>query len=226
MEEERREVCLNGEEEEVVIKDEDKVALQFMDSLHNYLSLSDSLSSTLRQGWLELASARYSMGTSRVNSSLLDLKFHSAATILKITENEDGTQPHFTLQKWVSSEHELESTKLEYKNEQPQDSNSIKSSGTVFFSQYQILLCLLFLIFLLCFATITENLMGLADNDEVQKERHKSLSVFGVLISPKLRATQLSFEKALETLIEIANLRSSLLHSFSQLNQEVEDTKE
>jgi len=49
MEEERREVCLNGEEEEVVIKDEDKVALQFMDSLHNYLSLSDSLSSTLRQ---------------------------------------------------------------------------------------------------------------------------------------------------------------------------------
>ncbi|KEH36339.1 hypothetical protein MTR_3g115650 [Medicago truncatula] len=165
------------------------------------------------------------MGTSRVNSSLLDLKFHSAATILKITENEDGkfcvftcffmmpfcnitcttlydsigTQPHFTLQKWVSSEHELESTKLEYKNEQPQDSNSIKSS---------------------------ENLMGLADNDEVQKERHKSLSVFGVLISPKLRATQLSFEKALETLIEIANLRSSLLHSFSQLNQEVEDTKE
>lgn len=194
MEEERREVCLNGEEEEeeVVIKDEDKVALQFMDSLHNYLSLSDSLSSTLRQGWLELASARYSMGTSRVNSSLLDLKFHSAATTLKISENENGTQPHFTLQKWVSSEHEPESAKLEDKNEQPQDSNSMKSS----------------------------------DNDEVQKERHKSLSVFGVLISPKLRATQLSFEKALETLIEKANLRSSLLHSFNQLHQELEDTKE
>ena len=51
MEEERKEICLNGEEEEeeVVIKDEDKVALQFMDSLHNYLSLSDSLSSILRQ---------------------------------------------------------------------------------------------------------------------------------------------------------------------------------
>jgi len=51
MEEERKEICLNGEEEEeeVVIKDEDKVALQFMDSLHNYLSLSNSLSSILRQ---------------------------------------------------------------------------------------------------------------------------------------------------------------------------------
>ncbi|CAI8600223.1 unnamed protein product [Vicia faba] len=189
MEEERREVCVNGEENEAeIVKDEDKLALQFMDSLHSYLSLTDSLSSTLRQGWLELASARHSMGASRVNSSLLDLKFHPAATTLKITGN-DGEQPQFTLQKWVSSEHE--STQLEDKNEQPQHID-LKSS----------------------------------DNDEVQKERHKSLSVFGVLISPKLRASQLSFEKALETLVEIANMRSSLLHSFHQLHQEVEDTKE
>lgn len=34
------------------------------------------------------------------------------------------------LQKWVSSEHE--STQLEDKNEQPQDSNSMTSSGTDF----------------------------------------------------------------------------------------------
>ncbi|CAJ2642724.1 unnamed protein product [Trifolium pratense] len=170
--------------------DEDnKLALQFMDSLHNYLSLTHSLSSTLRQGWLELASAKHSMGTSRVNTSVLDLKSHSASTTLKITENDDGTQPQFTLQKWVSSEHE--STKLEDKNEHPQDSDT-KSS----------------------------------DNDEVRKERDKSLSVFGVLISPKLRATQLSFEKALETLIDIANMRSSVLNSFTQLHKEVEDTKE
>ncbi|KAK2446642.1 hypothetical protein P8452_24064 [Trifolium repens] len=190
----------------VVVKDddeEDKLALQFMDSFHNYLSLTHSLSSTLRQGWLELASAKHSMGTSRVNTSVLDLKCHSAATTLKITENHDGAQPQFTLQKWVSSEHE--STQLEDKNEQPQDSDT-KSSATE--------------------ATVTKNFIGLADNDEVRKERHKSLSVFGVLISPKLRATQLSFEKALETLIEIANMRSSMLHSFNQLHKEVEDTKE
>ncbi|XP_058785553.1 uncharacterized protein LOC131660340 isoform X2 [Vicia villosa] len=189
MGEERKQICVNGEENQAeIVKDEDKLALQFMDSLHNYLTLTDSLSSTLRQGWLELASARHSMGASRVNSSLLDLKFHPAATTLKITGN-DGAQPQFTLQKWVSSEHE--STQLEDKDEQPQDSD-LKAS----------------------------------DNDEVQKERHKSLSVFGVLISPKLRASQLSFEKALETIVEIANMRSSLLHSFHQLHQEVEDTKE
>ncbi|XP_027190304.1 uncharacterized protein [Cicer arietinum] len=197
--EEEREVYVNDEAE--VVKAEDKLALQFMDSFHTYLTLSHSLSSTLRQGWMDLASARHSMGTSRVNSSLLDLKLHPAATTLKITEN-DGTQPRFMLQKWVSSEHE--STQLEDKNEQPQDSNSMTSSE----------------------AAITKNLTGLADTDEVQKERFKSLSVFGVLISPKLRATQLSFEKALETLIELANMRSSLLNSFHQLQQEVEDTKE
>ncbi|KAL2320899.1 hypothetical protein Fmac_029868 [Flemingia macrophylla] len=180
---------------------EEKLVLQFMDSMHSYLSLFDELSSALRQGWFDLASARHSMGASRVNSSLLDLKFHPAATTLKIT-NSDGTQPSIILRKWVSSEHER--TQLEDENVQPQDSSSVKSSAEV---------------------TMAKNFSGLADNDEIQKERSKSLSVFGVLISPKLRASQLSFERALETLIEIANMRSSLLYSFHQL-QKVEDSKE
>ncbi|QCD97570.1 coiled-coil domain-containing protein 115-like isoform X1 [Vigna unguiculata] len=171
---------------------EEKLVLQFMDSVDNYLSLFDTVSSTLRQGWFDLASARHSMGAARINSSLLDLKFHPAATTLKIT-NDDGTQPCFMLRKWVSSE-EKSTHELEDENVQPQDSSSLKSSG-------------------------------LADNAEIQKERSKSLSVFGVLISPKLRASQLSFEKALETLVEIANMQSSLLYSFRQL-QKVEDTKE
>ncbi|XP_022641480.1 coiled-coil domain-containing protein 115 isoform X5 [Vigna radiata var. radiata] len=168
---------------------EEKLVLQFMDSVHNYLSLFDTVSSTLRQGWFDLASARHSMGAARINSSLLDLKFHSAATTLKIT-NHDGTQPCFMLRKWVSSEEES-TNELEDENVQPQDSSSVKSS----------------------------------DNADIEKERSKSLSVFGVLISSKLRASQLSFEKALETLVEIANMQSSLLYSFHQL-QNVEDTKE
>ncbi|ESW08791.1 hypothetical protein PHAVU_009G075200 [Phaseolus vulgaris] len=171
---------------------EEKLVLQFMDSMHNYLSLFDTVSSTLRQGWFDLASGRYSMGAARINSSLLDLKFHSAATTLKIT-NYDGIQPCFMLSKWVSSE-EKSGHELEDENVQPQDSSSVKSSGR-------------------------------ADNADIQKERSKSLSVFGVLISPKLRASQLSFERALETLVEIANMQSSLLYSFHQL-QKVEDTKE
>lgn len=40
------------------------------------------------QGWLELASARHSMGASRVNGALLDLKLHSAATSLQVIQND------------------------------------------------------------------------------------------------------------------------------------------
>lgn len=36
------------------------------------------------QGWLELASARHSMGGSRVNTALLTLKQHSAATKVEV----------------------------------------------------------------------------------------------------------------------------------------------
>ncbi|XP_027925346.1 uncharacterized protein LOC114182634 isoform X6 [Vigna unguiculata] len=104
---------------------EEKLVLQFMDSVHNYLSLFDTLSSKLRQGWFDLSSARHSMGAARINSSLLDLKFHSAATTLKIT-NYDGTQPCFMLHKWVSSE-EKSAHELQDENVQPQDSSSVNS---------------------------------------------------------------------------------------------------
>ncbi|KAL4358726.1 hypothetical protein AHAS_Ahas08G0006200 [Arachis hypogaea] len=135
---------------------EEKLVLQFMDSLNSYLSLSHSLSSTLGQAWMELASARHSMGTARLNTSLLDLKFHPASTTLKITEYDDA-KAWFVLRKWVSSE----------EVEEDEDSNSTKSSER-------------------------------ADDDDdvvVRRERAKSLSVFGILIPPKLRAAQLSFER-------------------------------
>ncbi|CAH8342278.1 unnamed protein product [Eruca vesicaria subsp. sativa] len=56
----------------------------------------------------------------------------------------------------------------------------------------------------------------LAADEEIKRERAKSLSVFGGLVSPKLRGAQLSFETALETLVEIANTRSSMLSAFEQ----------
>ena len=43
------------------------------------------------QGWMELAGARYSMGASRVNTALLNLQPHSAATTVEITHDQDGT---------------------------------------------------------------------------------------------------------------------------------------
>ncbi|KAE8704239.1 ARM repeat superfamily protein [Hibiscus syriacus] len=86
-----------AEEEEVV--DENANVLQFTDSMDAYLTLTHSLSSTLRQGWFELASARHSMGTYRVNTFLLDHTSHPTATSLFVDE---GKEPHFTLCKWGS----------------------------------------------------------------------------------------------------------------------------
>jgi len=39
------------------------------------------------QGWLDLASARHSMGASRISSSLFDLKVQSAATTVQVSES-------------------------------------------------------------------------------------------------------------------------------------------
>ncbi|XP_013626719.1 PREDICTED: cysteine--tRNA ligase 2, cytoplasmic-like [Brassica oleracea var. oleracea] len=43
----------------------------------------------MKKGWFDLASARHSMGTLRINSTLLDLKDHSAASTLQVTDQEE-----------------------------------------------------------------------------------------------------------------------------------------
>ncbi|KAK9220584.1 hypothetical protein WN943_009236 [Citrus x changshan-huyou] len=153
----------NGIGRQKQVKDE--YLLQFLDSLDGYLTLLDSLSSTLSQGWLELASARHAMGASRINGALLDLKVHAAATSLKVSEQDVDSmesQPCFTLCKWASSDNG-ERSSGEEKSLSPQlrHRNNSQLSGIISSPQ----------------------------------QRQKSLSVFGVLVSPKLRSAQLSFER-------------------------------
>ncbi|EYU23242.1 hypothetical protein MIMGU_mgv1a016228mg [Erythranthe guttata] len=57
-------------------------------------------------------------------------------------------------------------------------------------------------------------------NNHVEKERFKSLSMFGTLVSPKLRATQSTFETTLETLVEMSNLRASLLCAYDHVQKD------
>ncbi|KAL6527211.1 hypothetical protein OROGR_016301 [Orobanche gracilis] len=76
----------NGTESTNELVESEQHVLNFLDSMDSYLILVDSLSSSLRQGWLELASARHSMGTFRVSSALFDLKSHHASTTLQVDD--------------------------------------------------------------------------------------------------------------------------------------------
>lgn len=90
----------NGVESRNEVAEGEQHILNFLDSVDSYLILMDSLSSALRQGWLELASARHSMGASRVNCALFDLKSHHASTTVQVNND----LPHFKLCKWASSD--------------------------------------------------------------------------------------------------------------------------
>ncbi|PIA56879.1 hypothetical protein AQUCO_00700913v1 [Aquilegia coerulea] len=199
---------------------EEKV-VQFLDSMDSYLILMDSLSSSLRQGWLELASARYSMGGSRVTSALFDLKLHPAATTLQVTELDGESppkdpmvkEPHFSLSRWSSSgEEKCSSRETEFEEEELQKKNntSLRHRGI---SQHS-------------GKASPQSPRSPLTVDQVQRERSKSLIVFGTLVSPKLRAAQSSFETALETLVEIANMRSLMLSAHSQIKQDMDGTVE
>lgn len=157
---------------------------------------------TLKQGWLQLASARHSMGESRVSSAVLDLKSHPASTFLEVTQQSNpgvGQIHHFTLHKWASFDNDNEAPLMDTS---PQIRQRKDKDGT------------------------PPPVKAEADHQhQLQKERSKSLLVFGGLVSPKLRAAQLSFESALDALVEIANMRSLMLSTFHKVREEVEAAK-
>ncbi|KAI0499540.1 hypothetical protein KFK09_017744 [Dendrobium nobile] len=199
-------------------------ALLFLDSLDSYLMLLDSLSSILRQGWLELASARHSMGPSRLSSALLDLKVQSAATTVMLNElveeSQSVLQPQFTLSKWACLEERIFSPKevvdgsllkdcnsTWLRHRRPKHVHDVTLESTAVDENVRAL-------------SLSKNSSTTSESVDENKRRYKSLSVFGALVSPKLRTAQLSFETALETIVEIANMRSSMLSSFSQLQKD------
>ncbi|XP_012073631.1 coiled-coil domain-containing protein 115 isoform X2 [Jatropha curcas] len=189
----------------------DDNVLRFLDSMDSYLTLFDSLSHTLRQGWLELAGARHSMGASRINSALLDLKVHSASTLLQVSEGHDSMeeQPHFILRKWGSLDCSRYQNSKEGELQAKPGSPRLRQRGNSQVSEIT-----------------SPKQAALKVDDQVQKERSRSLSVFGTLVSPKLRDAQLSFETALETIVEIANMRSEMLSAFDGVNKELRVAKE
>ncbi|XP_015066785.1 coiled-coil domain-containing protein 115 isoform X1 [Solanum pennellii] len=193
----------------------DKIVLELMDSTDNYLHLMNSLSSSLREGWLELASARHSMGASRISSALFDLKSHSAATTLQLNHQDAGPkseESHFSLCKWASSESPKscseEDTLLQKKSNSPKVLNQDGSSNSEVQEEASEA------------PEATESPRTV--EDQARKERLKSLSMFGVLVCPKLRAAQSSFETALETLVEVANKRADLLNAYEQVQEKME----
>ncbi|KAM3363834.1 coiled-coil domain-containing protein isoform X1 [Capsicum galapagoense] len=209
--------------EDAEMQSSDKNVLQLLDSTDSYLLLMNSLSSSLRQGWLELASARHSMGASRISSALFDLKSHSAATTLQLNHQDAGPElekSHFSLCKWASSESSKscseeakfeEDKLLQKKSISPKSLNQEDLSNSEVqeeVSEAQ---------------ETTESPRTL--EDQARKERLKSLSMFGVLVCPKLRAAQSSFETALETLVEVANKRADLLNAYDQVREHMKTTK-
>ncbi|KAL6504175.1 hypothetical protein OROGR_026098 [Orobanche gracilis] len=194
----------NGTESTSELVESEQHVLNFLDSIDSYLILMDSLSSSLRQGMKKTDfEAEYNTRKGDPNTDL----------------------PHFTLRRWASSDvadkysEEGKIEEVELLQEKSNNSPRVQhhevlerraSCGSPVTPDHQ--------------SFITRGRSRISYR-AARKERVKSLSIYGTLVFPKLRATQLSFETALEALVEIANLRVSLLRAYDQVQHDQKTAK-
>ncbi|KVI07665.1 hypothetical protein Ccrd_013970 [Cynara cardunculus var. scolymus] len=186
----------------------DENTLFFLDSVDNYLILIETLSSTLRQGWLELASARHSMGASRVNSALLNLKPHSAATTVEVDYDNAGSvkkSPLFSLCKWASSDDKDSPLEKENNEDEHLKENSSSPKLGPHASPRD-----------------SENQESSPESSNRSETNTPSPESNGSKTNAPLCKTESTV--TLETLVEIANVRSSILKAHDALKKEMKSS--
>lgn len=222
---------------EVVVSegsDDDRQLLCLLDALDHLLCCRESLAKSLTKGWMEIASARYSMGPSRIDQALFSLKPCSASTVVSVSTPED-----FVEVKSHVGEDEQEShanCAFQYSLRSPPKSDLDNHSASreetatsIVFPQSNLRQR---------HNSGLENKEHVDDDSEAsvnhvlikgrdmaqdghRNSKHKSdvLAWFGTLVSPHLRAAQTSFAEALGTVVELAAAQSKILAACHQIKQ-------
>ncbi|CAM6024103.1 unnamed protein product [Sphagnum balticum] len=227
--------------------DMDMEMIRWLDSVHQLLCLRDSLSQVLRQGWMEMAQARYAMGPARISQPLYSLKPYAASASVSVksspssgapetaVDQEDVFQPtsncavHFALQKQSSdgddhtsnqpSKNTLKSRNMHHSSKSGEQAQLVPSD----WSREEDI--------------AYKKLMGDTDDSDTDTELQpktstqalgstKPLQWFGGLVSPHLRAAQSSFESALEIVVDIANAQSDAVRGHGHGDVKIQENVE
>ncbi|KAH7446805.1 hypothetical protein KP509_01G077100 [Ceratopteris richardii] len=209
---------------------EDAEILRFLDALDHLICCRDSLARSLSQGWMEIASARYSMGPARISQALFSLKPQSASTIISVSETENSMletgpkdeeeQVCDALQEFQFSIRNLDvkgGTKIKSREGNINSETSAQSnlrqrhkSGSM---KNHIV------------EDDFENDDDLSNDGDLIQHRADSPNVsdplawFGTLVSPHLRAAQKSFKDALEMIVEVATAQTRVQRTYDFIKE-------
>lgn len=201
----------------------DQVTLEFFDVLESLYQSQTKLESLMRDGFLSMSRARYSMGGTRNVGALQFAKNEmemEALSVIDVSAEEESSNKKDNEDSWTDVEFKLfekqagRSEKIDAKTSEKIDhvrqrkgkriSGKDEGEDTV--------------------ETIGMQKLG-SEQDEILKSKENSslrdpLKLFGVLVSPHLRQCQGSFKQAVIVSVEIANLKhklQGLQHNFEQL---------
>ncbi|OAE25447.1 hypothetical protein AXG93_2818s1250 [Marchantia polymorpha subsp. ruderalis] len=175
----------------------DKEVLQCLDSVHLLLERREILHQTLRQGWMELTSARYTMGPARISSPLFSLKPHAPSAVVDVR----GAHVDSTEKIGVP---ELEEEIAQVVITGPVAFHLVEIEQDERKDRWEI-------------KNLTDDSATESDDEltiaEGSKDTTQPLHWFGALVSPHLRSAQSNFSKALDIVVELLNAQSEAAHA-------------
>lgn len=205
--------------------DLDQEVIRCLDSVQELLVLQHSLSLHLREGWMDMARARYSMGPSRVSQPLFSLKPYSASARVSLVPPDDnaGLPLHMSLLRLDSGKNTSATPSESHTPREGQASQHDHSRSAAVPSDWSRDED----------AAYRRIMAGVTDSDSDSEaaggneatEQTRPLRWFGAFVSPQLQAAQSSFELALEILVKISNAQGQATHAYNEVMQQRDDMK-
>ncbi|BBN10789.1 coiled-coil domain-containing protein 115 [Marchantia polymorpha subsp. ruderalis] len=213
----------------------DKEVLQCLDSVHLLLERREILHQTLRQGWMELTSARYTMGPARISSPLFSLKPHAPSAVVDVRGAHVDSTEKIGVPELEEEIAQVVITgpvafHLVRNREEKEEKPSVTKLSDLTISEKKNPAKLRRRLTSTAseieqderkdrweIKNLTDDSATESDDEltiaEGSKDTTQPLHWFGALVSPHLRSAQSNFSKALDIVVELLNAQSEAAHA-------------
>ena len=190
----------------------DEILLEFFDVYDTLIQTQGALGNNMKDGFLSMSRARYSMGIKSVGVSQYNLQNMVASQTVATETNKCYSANSISISNKKDNSDEPFSTNFELVDPSKLQTDNQTDDGipveTVGLRQRKVT------------DVKNENIVSASERQDSKKaNKNDPLKWFGVLVSPSLRQSQTSFKSVIENVVSLANMKNKLLNLIGEYHE-------